>query len=156
MQTFSNMRRNSTYKQTLLSFFLFLGFYIYESIASMQMWLPPLIGVCLVLFIRFGKDDGGYRFLAIIGCLAFIESENALPIGSLLVLFLILSLFVIPRIQYVFNTIRATRIACVILAYVSLYIGTLLLDVIMGSSIAPNIMMILYYIVIEIVIVMFL
>lgn len=155
MQTFSNMRRNSTHKQTLLSLLLLIGFYIYESVASMQMWLPPLIGVSLVFFIRYDKQDRMYHFLAIIGCIVFIESENSLPMGTLLGLFLVLALFVIPRVQMMFDSMRITRLACVLSAYIGFYIIALVVDMMTGSTIAPSLWIMLYYIVLEIIVAIF-
>ena len=154
MQTFSNMRRNSSHKQTLLSILLFVGFYIYESIASMNIWLPPLVGVCLALFVRYDKQDNLYRFLAIIGYMVVIESENELPMGMLLALFLLLAFFVIPRIRIMFDSVRITRIACVILAYIGLLIASIATDILTGNT-TPNVWILLYYAVWEIIIVMF-
>ncbi len=155
MQTFSNMRRNSTYKQTLISILLFVGFYVYESVASMQMWLPPFIGVCLSLFMRFDKQDNFYGFLAVVLGVILIEAENNLPMGMLLGLFLFLSFLVIPRIQAVLDTPRIARAIYVVLAYVGFYFLALMIDGLMGSSIAPNMWIVLYYMFIEIIVVMF-
>ena len=94
------MRRSGSYKQTLLGIALFATLYAYESLASMTIWLPPLIGVvCLVLFMKFDKEDRFDSFIALLFGVALIESENNLPLGMLLGLFLFLALLVVPSIQ---------------------------------------------------------
>ncbi len=156
MQTFSNMRRNSTHKQTLVVFILFIGLYIYESIASMWIWLPPFIGIYFILFLHFDKEDNFYGFLAVLCGIAFIEAENNLPLGIVLGLFLFLSLFVVSRIQIVLSTLRTARVVYIALAYVNFYIVLSLFDAFMGSTITPSIWIVLYYIAIEILVVIFL
>lgn len=156
MQTFSNMRRNSTHKQTLIAFVLFVGLYIYESIASMWIWLPPFIGIAFILFLRFDKEDNFYGFLAVLWGIAFIEAENNVPLGMVFGLFLFLSWLIVSRIQIILSTLRTARIVYIILAYVSFYIMLSLFDAFMGSAIAPSIWIVFYYISIEILIVIFL
>ncbi|MCX2717224.1 hypothetical protein OQH61_05680 [Helicobacter sp. MIT 21-1697] len=150
------MRRNSTHKQTLIAFVLFVGLYIYESLASMWIWLPPFIGVCFILFLRFDKEDNVYGFLAILWGVALIEAQNNLPLGMVFGLFLFLSWFVVSRIQIILSTLRTARIVYVILTYVSFYIMLSLFDAFMGSAITPSIWIVFYYISIEILIVIFL
>lgn len=156
MQTFSNMRRSGSYKQTLLGVALFIGLYAYESLASMTIWLPPLIGVCLGLFMKFDTEDRFYSFIALLFGIALIESENNLPLGMLIGLFLFLTLFVVPRIQSILNTPKLAKASYVALAYLGFYVVALVLDSTMASSIAPSLWILLYYLALEIVIVMFL
>ena len=156
MQTFSNMRRSGSYKQTLLGIALFATLYAYESLASMTIWLPPLIGVCLVLFMKFDKEDRFYSFIALLFGVALIESENNLPLGMLLGLFLFLALLVVPSIQTLLNTPKLAKASYVALAYLGLYIVAMILDIATGSNVTPPFFIVLYYLVIEIVIVMFL
>ncbi|CAM3308198.1 hypothetical protein [Helicobacter labetoulli] len=156
MQTFSNMRRSGSYKQTLLGVALFIGLYAYESLASMTIWLPPLIGVCLGLFMKFDKEDRFYSFMALLFGVALIESENNLPMGMLLGLFVFLALLVVPSIQTFLNTPKFAKASYVALAYLGLYIVAMILDIATGSSITPPFFIMLYYVAIEIVIVMFL
>lgn len=156
MQTFSNMRRSGSYKQTLLGITLFATLYAYESLASMTIWLPPLIGVCLVLFMKFDKEDEFYSFIALLFGVALIESENNLPLGMLLGLFLFLALLVVPSIQTLLNTPKLAKASYVALAYLGLYIVAVMIDIATGSNVTPPFFIVLYCLVIEIVIVMFL
>lgn len=155
MQTFSNMRRSGAYKQTLLALALFLALCVYESAAGMLLWLPPLIGVCLSLFMRFDKEDNFYGFLAILAGMALIEAENGLPMGMILGLFLVLYVLIIPRIQAVLNTPRIARATYVSLAYVGFYLLSCVLDSMLGSNITPSVWIMLYYMIIEILVAMF-
>lgn len=150
------MRRNSSYKQAFLGFLLFIGLYTYESAASMQIWLPPLMGVCLGLFIRFDKEDNFYASLAILAWIMLIESQNNLPMGMVLGLYTGLYLFAIPRLQTLLTTSRITWVIYVFLAYSGFYILAFIIDTFMGSAIAPSIWIILYFITFESIIAMFL
>lgn len=150
------MRRSSSYKQTLLSISLFIGLYAYESLVSMTIWLPPLIGVCLGLLMKFDKEDRFYSFLALLFGVALIESENNIPMGVLFGLFLFLALFVVPQIQTLLNTPKLAKVSYVALAYLGFYIVAMMIDITTGSHITPPFFMVLYYLAIEIVIVMFL
>ena len=150
------MRRSSTHKQAILAIALFVGLYVYESVASLTIWLPPLIGVCLMYFIRFDREERFYSFVAVLCAIALIESENNIPLGSLLILFFFLSSLVMPRISAVLNTPRIAKTTCVVLAYVSFYIVALAVGYVLGDTFAPSVWMIAYYIVIEMVLVIFL
>lgn len=156
MQTLSNMRRNSSHKHTLLAFLFLVGFYTYESIASMQIFMPPLLGVCLCLFLRFDSQDKFYSFLTVCIGVLLIESENNLPLGMLFGLFLFLGFFIIPRVQAVLNTPKIARASYVVLAYFGFYLLALLFDWLWGSVITPNVWIIIYYIVLEMCMVVFL
>lgn len=156
MQTFSNMRRNSFNKDILKAIILFAGLCIYESIASMLVFLPPLIGICLILFIRFDQSDNFYSFLAVICAVIFIEIENNIPLGFLLAVFLFLSLLVIPKIQVILNTPKMLKVAYVVLAYLSYYFTIEILDLIVGVNFSCSFLMILYFIVLEIIVAIFL
>lgn len=155
MQTLSNMRRSSTYTQIFLSLLLFALSCIYVSLASMNVWIPPLIGVCFLLFLRFDKEYNLYSLLTLVVILMWIEANNNFPLGLLLGLFLILS-FITNRIQMVFDSRRLNNTIYVILAYVVLYIGLVSINIYTDSSFTPSIIMLLFYTLIEIIIAMFL
>lgn len=136
--------------------FLGIGVFLYEIIASMQPLLPPLLGVALVLFIRYDESDDFYAFLAVIFGLFVIEIENNLPMGMILGLFVFIYALIVPRIQSLLDTPRLAKVTYALCAYVGFYLLGLGLDFIFGSEITPSFWLLLYYLALEIIVVIFL
>lgn len=152
----SNVRRHRLNKQTFATFMLFVGLYLYESVVSMYFFLPPLIGVLFVLFVRFDDEDNFYAFLAIIAGILCLESENNLPMGILLGLYLFLALLVIPKLEIMINTPKVISVASVLIVYLGFYLLMLFFQSAFGSEMMGKAWMLLFYVVCEMIIVMFL
>lgn len=152
----SNTRRHRLNKQTFATFMLFVGLYLYESVASMYFFLPPLIGVLFVLFVRFDEEDNFYAFLAIVAGILCLETENNLPMGILLGLYLFLALLVIPKLEIMINTPKVISVASVLIVYLGFYLLMLFFQSTFGSEMMGKAWMLLFYVVCEMIIVMFL
>lgn len=152
----SNTRRHRLNKQTLAIFALFIGLYLYESVVSMYFFLPPLIGVLFVLFVRFDEEDNFYAFLAIIAGILCLEAENNLPMGILLGLYLLLAFLVIPKLKIMINTPKVISVASVLIVYLGFYLLILFFRSTFGSEIMGKAWILLFYAVCEMTIVMFL
>lgn len=148
--------RHRLNKQTFATFGLFMGLYLYASVVGMYLFLPPLIGVCFVLFVRFDEEDNFYAFLAVIAGILCLESENNLPMGILLGLYLFLAFLVIPKLEIILNTPKVISVASVLIVYLCFYILMLLFQSTFDSEMMGKAWMLLFYVVCEVIIVMFL
>lgn len=159
MQTFSNMRRNRAYKHALIAIFAFLALWVYESLATMWLYAPPLIGVAYYAFVRFSQASESksniYIFIAIICGLFIIEAENDLPFGLLLGLFTILSLFIMPRLQVLIGEYRIYKLSCVFVAYIGLFVASCFIYLLFKVPI-PSLWILLYFMIVELALVVWL
>lgn len=87
MQTFSNMRRNSSHSQIIATALLFIAFFIYESLASRFALLPPLLGVLFYFFRRYDEQDDFWHFCLILVAVCIVAIFNDIALWFLPLLF---------------------------------------------------------------------
>jgi len=120
MQTLSNMRRNSTYHRTLAPYIIFVVAIIYESLASMTLFMTPLLGVGFYYIVHNIYDERRYRdFILIFLYALYVEIDRS---------FVILSFFFFTLIFYKFLFQSFKEYVhcqnCLVLLYVAIgYLG---------------------------------
>ena len=141
MQTFSNMRRDSSNSQIIGTALLFIALFLYESLTSRFVFLPPLIGVLFYLFRRYDEQDDFWRFCLVLVAISVVGVFNDFALWFLPLLFAILA--------FVFNFIfenlaesKVLRIMQVAGAYVGFFVALYILDGSFGfdSQITPLIL----------------
>ena len=124
------MRRNSTYHQTLTPYLLFFLALVYESLASMSLYISPLLGVGFYYIIHYIHDETRYRdFLLIILYSLFVEiNRNMVPLSFLLFTLIFYKLLFSSFKKYVHCS------TCLIVAYVFIgYLGYFLFNTFLAS-----------------------
>ena len=114
------MRRNSTYHQTLTPYILFFIAIIYESLATMTLYLTPLLGVGFYYIIHHIHDETRYRdfFLIVIYSLFVEINRNMIPFSFLFFTLIFYNLLLSSFKKYIHCTI------CLVISYVSIgYLG---------------------------------
>ncbi len=91
MQTFSNMRRDSSNGQIIGTAIFFIVLFFYESLASRFVFLPPLIGVLFYLFRRYDEQDDFWRFCLVLVAISVVGVFNDFALWFLPLLFAILA-----------------------------------------------------------------
>lgn len=156
MQTFSNMRRSSTNLQLVkIGFFVLIGI-VYTSISSLNLWLPPLLGIYAVLFARFNNEDNYHAFVAVVFMIFFVECEYSIPMGSLLILFSVIYTMILPRIDLIIGNKRFNNLAYVIFVYLGCVAISYVYNSLFEISFFINLWFLFYFVIFEIIVVWFL
>ncbi len=125
MQTLSNMRRNSTYHRTLTPYIIFVVAIIYESLASMTLYMSPLLGVGFYYIVQHIYDERRYRdFILIFLYAVYVEIDRGLVPLSFLFFTLIFYKFLFHSFKEYVHCQN-----CLILLYVTIgYLGYFLFN----------------------------
>ena len=120
MQTLSNMRRNSTYHQTLTPYLLFFIAIVYESLASITLFLTPLLGVGFYYIIQHIHDETRYRdFILIFAYALYVEIDR----NMLLLSFVFFTIIFYKLLFSSFKKYIHCQL-CLVVSYVSIgYLG---------------------------------
>ncbi len=119
------MRRNSTYHRTLTPYIYFVVAIIYESLASMTLFMSPLLGVGFYYIVQNIYDERRYRdFILIFFYALYVEIDRSL---------IPLSFFFFTLIFYKFLFRSFKKYVhcqnCLVLLYVSIgYLGYFLFN----------------------------
>lgn len=154
MQTFSNMRRGGSYSQSLKNIALFIVLFVYESLAGLLGFLPPLLGVFFLLLVHYDKEDDFWRFCIILSMLFVVEIFNDMPLGILLLLFLVLRHAIFLYIR-TFNAKRFLIILQIALVYFGLYLVFITFKSFGNPYFDINSLILVYYFVVETILVSF-
>jgi len=147
------MQRSISDQKSLAPFVYVALFVLYESLSSIYLILPPLLGVLFYLFIQaFRKEDLAYIVLVVFSILIF-ESEKGYILFSTVIYFALVLKIVLPKIEQNFNCKVCVNISIVLLAYVGFYFFTSVISSIFLLPMPAVNYYIIYYIVIEFLIV---
>ena len=154
MQAFSNMPRNSTFKNILINLSFLVVYVFYLSLSNIYVALPPLLGL---LFAKYSRDlrnnDFFGVFVAFLATL-FFEVEKSSSMGILFVLFLFLSV-VISRLALILQeSSHPFRVVYIFLPYVFYFFILQVLTIIHHQAPLPFNLLILWYLFCESVIIL--
>ncbi len=128
MQTFSDMRRNSTYHQTLTPYLIFVIAIIYTSLASMTLTLSPLLGLGFYYIIYHIHDEQRYRDFVLIFLYAlYVEIDRGLILLSFFFFTLIFYKLIFQSFQKYVHCQLCLIIAYVTIGYLGYYLFNLFL-----------------------------
>ncbi len=147
------MQRNLTYQTALLGFSYFIAYLIYLSMSSIYLLLPPLLGVLFWHYQRSLKQHNFGYLLLVTSMLLTFEVEKGFLLFSGVIYFALFHHFIVPRLKQYINCT-----GCLNLIYIAMiYLGYLLFIVLVHQIFwlpLPSIdWYIVYYIVIEFLIV---
>ena len=147
------MQRSITNQKPLTLLFYTALFVVYIGLSSIYLFLPPMLGVLFVIFSKVSKKEDSLGIFLISFCLLVFESEKGYTLFTSIIYFIILYKFVIPKLQQNFSCASCIKFLSIVLVYVGFYLFCLLLANIFLLPL-PNITYyIIYYIIIEFLIV---
>ena len=151
------MQRSFSHNQPLVALLYLLLFIFYSSLSSIYPILPPLFGLLLLLFIKAMSRSGNSLFVFFVSvALLVFEANFGYWLFSTLIYFYLVEKFVFPKIIQ-----NVSCDACINFSYVFLaYIGYFLFLLLIGNTFLlelPSLSYyVIYYIIIEFLIVSFL
>ena len=147
------MQRSITYPFYLKAIGLFLLFVVYESMSSIYLFLPPLLGVIFFYFIR-ALDKQNIALLLLVVTLALVyEAEKGYLLLSSLVYFSFIYKFVLPKLRQVIECRRCMDMLYILLAYIGFWLFTLLMQKIFWVELASMDWYVVWYILAEFMVV---
>ena len=144
------MQRSLTNKKSLRDSFLYVIVYIiYESMSSVYLFLPPLLGVLFVLLVNALDKNETMSVIMIVLCLVVFEADKGYILFTSTIYFLLAYKFIIPKIIHSSNCVSCIKMSYIILAYIGYYLSNALFANIFLLEIPSIDYYIIYYIVIE-------
>ena len=153
MQTFSDMQRSITYKSALRYALWSLAYAVYVSLGSIYLFLPPLLALLFFFFHESLRRNDSIMLLFIVIDILILEAQKSFLGFTLIIYFLILERFFIPKIEQSINSKHLRNFLYVLLAYGGyILFSALLSQIFLIPGISVD-LYILYYIVVEFLIV---
>jgi len=150
------MQRNLAYKTNLAKFWLLLLFLVFENLNSINYAVPPLFGLSFILFYYAAQNERYDMFIPLSIYLVLFEADKGFILFSSIVFFLLIYKFVIYRIRIVIHCEYCLEIIYIALAYVGYWVFSLILHQIFWLDFIVFDWHIVYYIIIESLLVWFL
>ena len=143
------MQRSFTYKKILTGFLLVFIFMIYQSLSSIYLLLPPMLGVLFFYFIRALEKEDLPKLILIILLLLVFEADKDFLLFSTLVYFTFIYRFVIPRLKIMISCDICLKVLLLLLAYLGFVFFSYVLAQVLWVETPSLHWHIFYYILIE-------
>ena len=143
------MQRSLTYKSALRYALWSLLYALYISLGSIYLFLPPLLALLFFFFHEALRRNNTVMLLFIVADILILEAQKDFLAFTLIIYFLILERFFVPKIEQSINSRHVRNLLYVTFAYGGYILFSALLSQIF---LIPGISVdfyILYYIVIE-------
>ena len=143
------MQRNISHQKPLRLLAYLVFFIIYSSLATIYPYLPPLFGVLYLFFARaFDREDALYIILISLYLVIF-EANNGYILFSSIIYFYIVYKFIMPRISQNFSCPSCVKISFLLLTYIGYFLFLMLISNVFLLPLPHINYYIVYYIVIE-------
>lgn len=147
------MQRSISHNQSL-SPILYLGlFIIYSSLSSIYPLLPPLFAVLFVLFLQVTQKENTFLILTLSSAMVIFEANFGYVLFSSIIYFYLVKKLLIPKIEQSFSCASCIKMAYVLLAYIGYFLFLTLFSNIFLLTTPELNYYIIYYIIIEFLIV---
>jgi len=147
------MQRSITYKNPIIAILFFFIFILYESLSSIYLFLPPMLAVLLLQFIRSIQNRDVVLLFFILLSLLVYEADKGYHAFSIIIYFFLLYRYILPTLTQSISCTICIKFLYVLLAYIGLYLFTYLLSTIFLISAPSFNYYMIYYIVIEFILV---
>jgi len=143
------MQRSLSYKNPLAPYFYGVLFFLYTALSGIYVFLPPLFAILYFYFSKSLKQEDSVALFLLIFCLILFEAANGYVLFSAIIYFFLLHRYVVPKIMQSFSCTACIKFITTLLVYLGFFVFySLLSSIFMFPS--PHINpYVLYYIVIE-------
>lgn len=147
------MQRSLIDQKTFLGLIYLTAFAMYISISSIYLIMPPLLGVLFYHYIDAAEREQLYTLVLLLLMLLFLEAEKGFALFSTIIYFFIAYRLIIPRLhQYVYCR-WCRNLIYMVLAYLGYWLFALLVAQVLWMPLPAFDWHLLYYILIEFLIV---
>jgi len=149
MSTLSNMQRSITHQKPIELFAYITFFIIYSSLSSIYLYLPPMLAVLFVLFTRALTNNDYISILLVSLSLVIFEANNGYMLFSSIIYFYLIYKFIMPKLDQNFSCALCIKVSHVLLAYLGYFLFLSLISSIFLLTPPELNYYIVYYIVVE-------
>jgi len=111
------MQRSFTYKKILTGLVLVISFGLYQSLSSIYLLFPPMLGVLFFYFMQALNKEDLPKLVLVLVLLLIFEAEKDFLLFSSLVYFTFIYRFVIPRLGIMISCKVCLKVLLINLAY---------------------------------------
>lgn len=147
------MQRSISYKNPLTPYIYTCIFIFYTALSGIYLFLPPLLAVLFILFSHALKKEDSISIFLVLLSLLFFEAQNGFVLFSTLIYFVIVYKYILPRLIQIFNCKACVKMVTVILVYIGFFIFHSFLSSIFLFPSPSITYFVIYYMVIEFLIV---
>lgn len=147
------MQRSITNQKSLSPFIYVALFVLYESLSTIYLFLPPLLGVLFFLFIKAFRREDLLSIILVVFSIVVYESEKGYLLFSAIIYFALVLKYILPKIEQNFNCKVCIRASIIVLAYIGFYLFSSILSTIFLMPMPSISYYVVYYMVIEFLIV---
>ena len=147
------MQRSLSHQKSLTPFVYVVLFVLYEGLSSIYLFLPPMLGVLFFLFINTLKNNDSIAAFLIVFCIIVFESEKGYNLFSVIIYFSLVYKFILPKLEQNFSCSPCIKISIVFFAYIGFYFFGVMLSSIFLTTMPSINYYVIYYIIIEFLIV---
>jgi len=135
MQTFSYMRRDSSYQANLKRVLLFAALLVYESITSIYTYLTPLYGFFFVyLIFNIEKKQKILIVTLLFLYMIFFEADKGFFLFSSIIFFAFFYLIAVENIIKLFHCKKCILTIFVVSGYIGIYLFNVFLSIIFETE----------------------
>jgi len=143
------MQRNITYKEFINYTLWSMAYLLYLSLSTIYLFLPPMLSILFLIFLNSLEKQNSVKLTFIILILLVFEAQKGFLAFSIIIYFLILYRFFIPKINKNISSKKIRILIYILLSYIGYIIFyTLLAQIFILPSLSVD-YYIIYYIVIE-------
>jgi hypothetical protein len=153
MQALSGMQRNLLDQKPVNFIALLLLFAAYESMSSIYLQMPPLLGILFFIYIRSLEEKKTVMLLLISLMLLFFEAEKGYLFGSSVVYFTLVYFLLIPKIEHNIHCKACRNMLLIVLAYIGFWLFYMLISKIFLLEYPELDWYVPYYIIVEFLVV---
>jgi hypothetical protein len=150
------MQRSITHQNALGSFILFILFLLYESISSIYLFLPPLFTILFLLYANAIKSENLFSLFLILVLILAYEANKGYMALSVVIYFTLMHLLIMPKLEQNISCSICLKLFYVLFTYLGFYLFLFFLSTIFLIDVTPFSYYIIYYIVVEFILVSFL
>lgn len=122
MYSISNMRRNSTYKNTINTSLFLLFLLFYNFLSSMYLYLPPLFALLFFYFVHLIKDSRYYALFFFTFLMFICEIDKGFYPGVLFIIYSLVYMLLFPKIVKIFDKFNILEILYIPIIYISYFL----------------------------------
>lgn len=135
-----------------IRYFMLLGFLVYDAIAVIYLYLPPMFGFLSLYFYQALDEDDRYFIYTMVGYFLFFEANRDFLLFSTSLFLLFSYFYFIPKIRSITTCKRCLYPVLIPLSYIGYFLFMLVINFIFNLEHISFDYIVVYYIVIEIII----
>lgn len=143
------MQRSFTYQKILTGFLLVVCFGLYQSLSSIYLLFPPMLGVLFFYFVDALEKEDLPKLLLVLVLLLVFEAEKDFLLFSSLVYFTFIYRFVMPSLRIMISCQVCLKILMLVIAYIGYVLFSYVLAQVLWVEVPSIDWHIFYYMFIE-------